>query len=144
MQSMEIPSHGGLWLYSYTKNDFLILLLWKSHGQRRLVGCSPWGCKESDMTEWLYFHFSLSCLEVGNGNPLQCSCLKNPRDRGAWWAAISGVAQSQTQLKRLSSSSSRSLDLFWMWWKSLEMYEKIIIQNAIWLYGEATGKKLKS
>ena len=54
-----------------------------------------------------YFHFSLSCVGEGNGNPLRCSCLENPRDRGAWWAAIYGVAQSQTRLKRLSSSSSR-------------------------------------
>ena len=61
------------------------------------------------MTEQLHFHFSLSCTEEGNGNPLQCSCLENPRDRGAWWAAISGVAQSQTRLKRLSSSSSSIL-----------------------------------
>ena len=58
------------------------------------------------MTERLHFHFSLSCIGEGNGNPLQCSCLENPRDRGAWWAAIYGVAQSWTQLKRLSSSSS--------------------------------------
>ena len=58
------------------------------------------------MTERLHFHFSLSCIGEGNGNPLQCSCLENPRDGGAWWAAVSGVAQSQTQLKRLSSSSS--------------------------------------
>ena len=58
------------------------------------------------MTEQLHFHFSLSCIGEGNGNPLQCSCLENPRDGGAWWAAISGVAQSQTRLKRLSSSSS--------------------------------------
>ena len=57
-----------------------------------------------DTTERL--HFSLSCIGEGNGNPLQCSCLENPRDRGAWWAAIYGVAQSRTQLKRLSSSSS--------------------------------------
>jgi len=57
------------------------------------------GLLESDMTERLYFHFSLSCTGEGNGNPLQCSCLENPRDRGAWWAAISGVAQSQTRLK---------------------------------------------
>ena len=57
------------------------------------------------MTERLPFHFSLSCIGEGNGNPLQCSCLENPRDRGAWWAAVSGVAQSQTRLKRLSSSS---------------------------------------
>ena len=68
----------------------------KPHGRRSLVGCSPWGRKESDMTEQLHFHFSLSCTEGGNGNPLQCSCLENPRDRGAWWAAVSGVAQSRT------------------------------------------------
>ena len=75
----------------------------KSHGQRSLVGCSPRGRKESDMTERLHFHFSLSCIGEGNGNPLQRSCLENPRDGGAWWAAIYGVAQSQTRLKRLSS-----------------------------------------
>ena len=69
------------------------------------MGCSPGGREESDMTELLYFHFSLSCIGEGNCNPLQCSCLENPRDRGAWWAAVSGVAQSRTQLKRLSSSS---------------------------------------
>ena len=55
-------------------------------------------------TEQLHFHLSLSCIGEGNGNPLQCSCLENPRDRGAWWAATSGVAQSRTRLKRLSSS----------------------------------------
>ena len=80
----------------------------KSHGQRSLVGCSPWGCEESDMTERLHFHFSLSCIRKGNGNPLQCSCLENPRDGGAWWAAVYGVAQSRTRLKRLSSSGSVS------------------------------------
>ena len=57
---------------------------------------SPWGRKESDMTERLHFHFSLSWIGEGNGNPLQCSCLENPRDGGAWWAAIYGVAQSRT------------------------------------------------
>ena len=62
------------------------------------------GSQESDMTEQLHFHFSLSCIGEGNGNPLQCSCLENPRDRGAWWAAVCGVAQSWTRLKRLSSS----------------------------------------
>jgi len=61
---------------------------------------------ESGTTERLHFHFSLSCIGEGNGNPLQCSCLENPRDAGAWWAAVYGVAQSRTQLKRLSSSSS--------------------------------------
>ena len=62
------------------------------------------------MTERLHFHFSLSCIGEGNGNPLQCSCLEDPRDGGAWWAAIYGVAQSWTRLKRLSSSSSMSIE----------------------------------
>ena len=62
------------------------------------------------MTERLHFHFSLSCIGEENGNPLQCSCLENPRDGGAWWAAVYGVTQSRTRLKRLSSSSGSSLD----------------------------------
>ena len=66
------------------------------------------GSLESDTTEQLHFHFSLSCIGEGNGNPLQCSCLENPRDRGAWWAAVYRVTQGRTQLKRLSSSSSRA------------------------------------
>ena len=74
-----------------------VLLPGKSHGRRSLVGCSPWGCEESDMTEGLHFHFSLLCIGEGNGNPLQCSCLENPRD---------GVAPSRTRPKWLSSSSS--------------------------------------
>ena len=65
----------------------------------------PWGLEESDTTERLRFHFSLSGIGEGNGNPLQCSCLENPRDGGAWWAAVYGVAQSRTRLKQLSSSS---------------------------------------
>ena len=82
----------------------------KSHGWRSLVGCSPWGREESDMTEQLqfHFHFSLLCIGEGNGNPLQCSCLENPTDGRACWAAVYGVAQSWTRLKRLSSSSSSS------------------------------------
>ena len=80
-----------------------VLLPGKSHGRRSLVGCSPWGHEESDTTERLHFHFSLSCTREGNGNPLQCSCLENPRDGGAWWAAVYGVTQSQTRLKWLSS-----------------------------------------
>ena len=83
-----------------------VLLPGKSHGLRSLVGCSPWGREDSDTTERLHFHFSLSCIREGNGNPLQCSCLENPRDRGAWWAAVYGVTQSQTRLKWLRSSSS--------------------------------------
>ena len=72
------------------------------------MGCSPWSRKESDTTERLHFRFSLSCIGEGNGNPLQCSCLENPRDGGAWRAAFYGVTQSRTRLKRLSSSSSSS------------------------------------
>ena len=67
-------------------------LAWKIHGWRSMVGCSPWGREESDTTERLHSHFLLSCIGEGNGNPLQCSCLENPRDGGAWWAAVSGVA----------------------------------------------------
>ena len=69
-------------------------------------GCIPWGHYKLVAIEWLHFHFSLSCNGEGNGNPLQCSCLENPRDGRAWWAVVYGVAQSRTQLKRLSSSSS--------------------------------------
>ena len=76
-----------------------VLLPRKSHGWRSLVGCIPWGRYESVATERLHFHFSLSRNGEGNGNPLQCSCLKNPRDGGAWWAALYGIAQSRTRLK---------------------------------------------
>ena len=89
-----------------------VLLPGKSHGRRSLVGCSPWGREESDTTEWLHFQFSLSCIGEGNGIPLQCSCLENPRGWGAWWAAVYGVEQSPTRLKRLSSSSSSSSSLY--------------------------------
>ena len=74
-----------------------VLLPGKSHGRRSLVGCSPWGHWELDTTERLHFHFSLSRIGEGNGNPLQCSCLENPRDGGAWWAAVYGVAQGPVQ-----------------------------------------------
>ena len=84
------------------------LLPGKSHGRRCLVGCCPWDRDELDTTKRLHFRFSLSCTGEENGNPLQCSCLENPKDGGVWWAAIYGVAQSRTRLKRLSSSSSRA------------------------------------
>ena len=89
---------------TWRRHPALVLLPGKSHGRRSLVGYSPWGREESDTTEQLHFHFSLSCIGEGNGNPLQCFCLENPRDREAWWAAVYGVAQSQTWLKWLSSS----------------------------------------
>ena len=72
------------------------VLAWRIPGTGSLVGCCLWGRTESDTTELLHFHFSLSCIGEGNGNPLQCSCLKNPRGGGAWWAAVYGVAQSRT------------------------------------------------
>ena len=81
-----------------------VLLPGNSHGRRSMVGCSLWGHEESDTTERLHFNFLLSCIGEGNGNPLQCSCLENPRDSRAWWAAVCGVAQSRTWLKWLSSS----------------------------------------
>ena len=93
----------------------LELLPGNSHGWRSLVGCSLWGHWELDMTEWLPFHFKLSCIGEGNGHPLQCSCLENPRDGGACWAAVFGVAQSRTWLKWLSSRlSSSNLPLWYV------------------------------
>ena len=110
-----------------------VLLPGKSHELRSLVGCSPWDREESGTTERLHFHFSLSCIGEGNGNPLQCSCLENPRDEGAWWAAISGVAQSWTWLKWLSSSSSWFKELvnsFYVSWKLRPPGTMEIISNA--------------
>ena len=97
------------WLHSINSINCLTSFRYvarKSYGRRSLVGCSPWGREELDSTERLHFQFSLSCIGEGNGNPLQCSRLENPRDGGAWWAALYGIAQSRTRLKRLSSSSS--------------------------------------
>ena len=87
-----------------------VLLPGKSHGRRSLVGCSPWSRKESDTSERLSFHFSLSCIGEGNGNALQCSCLENPRDRRAWWAAVYGIAQSRTRPTRLSTAAAAVLN----------------------------------
>ena len=88
-----------------------VFLPGESCGQRSLVGCRLWGYTESDTTEQLHFHFSLSCIGEGNGNPLQCSCLETPRDGGAWWAAVHGVSQSRTWLKRLSSILHREKEM---------------------------------
>ena len=80
---------------------------WKIPWMEEPGGLQSMGLLESDKTERLHFQFSLLCIGEGNGNPLQCSCLENPKDRGAWWAAVYGVAQSQTRLKQLSSNSSK-------------------------------------
>ena len=74
-------------------------LAWKIPWMEEPGRLQSWDHQESDMTERLHFHFSLSCIGEGNGNPLQYSCLENPRDGGAWWAAVYGVAQSRTRLK---------------------------------------------
>ena len=121
-----------------------VLLPGKPHGWRSLVGCSPWDRWGSDTTERLHFHFSLSCIGEGNGNPLQCSCLENPRDRGAWWAAIYGVAQSRTRLKRLSSRTTKQQQLCKTIWRVLKKlkielpYDSVIVLLGIYL------KKMKT
>ena len=107
MASLDIKIYIDVTSWRRQWHPTPVLLPGKSHGQRSLVGCRTWSRKESGTTERLHFHFFLSCIGEGNGNPLQCSCLENPRDGGAWWATIYGVAQSRTLLKRLSSSSSR-------------------------------------
>ena len=107
---------------------------WKIPWTEEPGGLQSMGSLESDTTARLQFHFSLSCIGEGNGNPLQCSCLENPRDGGAWWAAVYGVAQGRTRLKRLSSSSSsqatwahgsRYYSLLWslkcLLWKMLQV-----------------------
>ena len=131
-----------------------VLLPGKSHGWRDLLSCSPWGLEELDATEWLHFHFSLSCIGEGNGNPLQCSCLENPRNREAWWAAVYGVIQSRTWLKWLSSSSShpygrkrRTKRASWWKWKrkvkklaSNSAFRKLRSWQLIWsLHGKRWG-----
>ena len=91
-----------------------VLLPGKSHGRRSLVGCSPWDREVGhDWAEQLHFHFSLSCIGEGNGNPLRCSCLENSRDRRAWWASVYGITQSRTWLKQLSSSGSNVVLIFY-------------------------------
>ena len=129
--SFEIIS-SILFLFSFINNQFSfthrhtqILIIANTKMEKAMAPHSstltwkiPWteepgrlqsmGSLESNTTEWLPFHFSLSCIGEGNGNPFQCSCLENPRDGEAWWAAVYGVAQSRTRLKRLSSSSSSS------------------------------------
>ena len=114
--SFVLPSFVWVYIFFSWRRQWHptpVLLPGKSHGRRSLEGCSLWGHWGLDTTEQLHFHFSLSCIGEGNGNPLQCSCLENPRDGRAWWAAVYGVTQSwtrlkwlRTRLKWLSSGSS--------------------------------------
>ena len=139
-----LPMYERLWRRQWHSTP--VLLPGKSYGRRSLVGCSPWGRTESDTTERLHFHFSLSCIGEGNGNPLQCSCLENSRDRGAWWAAVSGVAQSWSRLKRLGSSSSRrgfisrrSVLLHWPTCLSSSRYHTVLITVTLWKFWNQEG-----
>ena len=115
--------HGLAWCMEKAIAPHFSTLAWKL----------PWmeepgrGREGSDMTERLHFHFSLSCIGEGNGNPLQCSCLENPREGGAWWAAVYGVPQSRTRLKWLSSSSS----MMYSWLKALKLYS---LQEIFWTF----------
>ena len=93
---ISLNSSSALTLCTYLY--LVVLLPRKSRGRRSLEGCSPWGRWGSDTTERLHFHFSLSCIGEGNGNPLQCSCLENPMDGGAWKAEVHGVAEGRTRL----------------------------------------------
>ena len=90
-----------------------VFLPGKSHGRRSLVGYSPWGREDSDSTEWLHFHFSLSFTGEENGNPLHILAWRIP-GMGAWWAAVYWVAQSRTRLTWLSSSSLRKVCLYFL------------------------------
>ena len=91
-----------------------VLLPGKSHGQRSLVGCSPWGSLGVRHDWGLHFHFSLSCIGEGNGNPLQCFCLENPRDGGAWWAAVYGSHRVRHDWNDLAAVAG------WTSWISLQ------------------------
>ena len=106
MGSLEVRHDWAtsLWLFTFMATHSSVLA-WRIPGMGKPGGLPSMGHTELDTTERLHFHFSLSCIGEGNGNPLQCSCLENPRDGGASWAAVYGVAQSWTRLKRLSSSS---------------------------------------
>ena len=122
--------HGKVLDFQFRWHPTPVLLLGETHGWRSLVGCSPWGREKSDTTEWLHLHFSLSCIGEGNGNPLQCSCLENPRDGRARWAAVYGVAQSRTRLKRLSSSSRKVKKLGK--WVPYKLTKNFLKKSSFW------------
>ena len=105
-------------------------LAWKIPWTEEPGGLQSMGSLELDTSKRLHFHFSLSCTGEGNGNPLQCSCLENPRDGEAWWATICGVAQGQTRLKRLSSSSSSSKHISWYTWPNIS--SGIYLRRECW------------
>ena len=103
-------------------------LAWKIPWTEEPDRLQSMGSLESDTTERLHFRFSLSCIGKGNGNPLWCSCLENPRDSRAWWAAVYGVAESRTRLKQLSSSSSRECTMA-QWKKNPPAMQETRVQS---------------
>ena len=111
--SLMSPLWGLSWRRKWQPTP--VFLPGRSHGRRSLVGYSPWGCEESDTSERLHFDFSLSYIRKGNDNPLQYSCLENRRDRGAWWAAVCGVVQSQTRLMLLTAAAGWGLSKGFTW-----------------------------
>ena len=114
----------------------------KSHGWKSLVGYSPWGCKESDTTEQLPFHFSLSCIGEGNGNPLQCSCLENPRDGGAWWAADCGVAESDTpEATQQQQQQQQQRQQRQQWWGATKQIGKTKSGPSMTSHLQSTGSR---
>ena len=129
--ALEYPALAGKFFTTSAMVPHSSTLAWKIPRTEEPGGLQSMGCEESDMTERLPFHFSLSCIGEGNGNPLQCSCLENPRDGGAWWAAVYGVTQSGTRLKRLSSSSSATWEAPTLWKVRMNFDELFIISVAI-------------
>ena len=115
-----------------------VLLPGKSHGQRSLVDYSLWDRKESDTTERLHFHFSLSCIGEGNGNPLQYSCLENSTDGGVWWATVHGITKSWTWLSNftrfvLSSMGPCGYGALELWLMQLKDWI-LILKNFIFTF----------
>ena len=129
--ALEYPALAGKFFTTSVMAPHSSILAWKIPWTEEPGRLQSMGLEESDMTERLPFHFSLSCIGEGNGNPLQCSCLENPRDGGAWWAAVSGVTQSRTRLKWLRSSSSAAWEAPTLWKVRMNFDELFIISVAI-------------
>ena len=115
------------WLWHPTP----VLLPGKSHGWRSLVGCSPWGRWGSDTTEQLHFHFSLSCIGEGNGNPLQCSCLENPRDGGAWWGSRLWGHRVGHEWIDLAAAADKCDIRKWPIWRSTGSSSSVLLQLSM-------------
>ena len=111
-----------------------VLLPGKSHGQRSLEGCSPWGREESDTTERLHFHFSLSCIGEGHGNPLQCSCLENPRYGEPGGLPSMGSHRVEQDWSDLAAAAAAAKS--WTWFQLNHHHQ----HQAMYLHSTTTGK----